>query len=326
MTPGELRHFNLRTLRYFMVLAEELHFGRAAARLNMSQPPLSQQIRQLEDSLGVALFARSHHSVELTPAGRSFREQVPLVFQQLEKAVTATRLTARGQIGRLEIGVISSSLVGVVPEALELFRTRHPQVEWQLHELPPAEQIAALVERRIDICLFRLPQEHEGLEREILMQEEVMVALPRSHPLAVRRMLSLADLGDQPFIMFELRRSRLADYLYECCVRAGFVPQIRQQVVEVQSMLSLVGANMGVALMPASMMPLAPPHVVFRPIGPQAPLIPLYAIYRQGDTSPTLANFLAILRELGGRHGDQAPPPAPRGRRGGRSRQRPGAA
>lgn len=297
MDLADLRPFNLRTLRYFLVLAEELHFGRAAARLNMSQPPLSQQIRQLEADLGAALFLRSHHHVELTPAGHAFLEQAPLVFQQLEKAVTTARRTASGQIGRLEIGVISSSLVGVVPAALETFRERHPEVEWRLHELTPARQIEGLLERRIDICLFRMPPAREGLHRELIQQEKLMIALPRTHPLTEREAMALTELKEQPFVMFGLRQSHFADYLYQCCVKAGFAPQIRQQVLEVQSLLSLVAANMGVALLPASMASLAPQNVVFRDII-SAPRIPLYAIYRQDDPSPTLQGFLSVIREL----------------------------
>lgn len=313
MDYDALRAFNLRTLRYFSVLAEELHFGRAAARLNMSQPPLSQQIRQLEDNLGLRLFRRSHHSVALTPAGEAFREQVPLVFEQLARAISAARLTGRGQIGRLDIGVISSSLVGVVPPALEAFRRQHPDVEWQLHELTPPMQIQGLLEKRIDICLFRMPPPHEGLHRELIMDEDLMVVLPRHHPLATREALTLADLRDQPFVMFGLQQSRLADFLYECCIQAGFTPQIRQQVLEVQSLLSLVGANMGVTLLPGSMRQMSLSSVVFRPIASAPPRIPLYAIYREGDPSPTLHHFLRIIREMVRKDAgdDQQAAPAP---------------
>lgn len=291
------RPFSLRTLRYFLVLAEELLFGRAAQRLNMSQPPLSQQIRQLEQAVGVELFRRSHHSVALTEAGQAFLERVPLVFDQLDKAVTHARMVAGGQVGRLEIGVISSSLVGVIPAALEQFRNQYPDVEWRLHELTPQAQIQALVERRIDIGIFRMPPQHEGLQRLLIMREEVMIALPCQHPLAERDSLAISDLSDQPFVMFGLHSSRFADFLYQCCVEAGFVPQIRQQVIEVQSLLSLVGANMGVALLPASMQGLASAKVVFRPIAPKPPQVPLYAILRQGDASPTLQHFMAIIHD-----------------------------
>ncbi|MBB3217270.1 DNA-binding transcriptional LysR family regulator [Ochrobactrum sp. RC6B] len=130
------------------------------------------------------------------------------------------------------------------------------------------------------------------------MQEALMVAMPRSHPLASQNSVSLIQLKDHPFIMFGLQQSRFADFLYQCCVKAGFTPRIRQQVVEVQSLLSLVGANIGVALLPASMRQLAQPDVVFKPIHPAPPEIPLYATYRAGDTSPTLKRFLSIINEL----------------------------
>ncbi|OIS90417.1 LysR substrate-binding domain-containing protein [Brucella cytisi] len=298
MDFNHLKQFDLRTLRYFLIVADELHFGRAAVRLNMSQPPLSQQIRQLEDRLEVALFKRSHHNVELTAAGLALKEQAPLIFQQLEKAIATTRMTAAGSIGRLDIGVISSSLVGIIPRALDIFTSRFPDVDWQLHELTPALQIQGLLERRIDVCLFRMPPHQEGLHREIIMQEALMIAMPRSHPLASQTSVSLMELKDQPLVMFGLNQSRFADFLYQCCVKAGFTPRIRQQVVEVQSLLSLVGANIGLALLPASMRQLAQPEVVFRPIHPSPPEIPLYATYRAGDTSPTLKRFLAIIGEL----------------------------
>ncbi len=159
-------------------------------------------------------------------------------------------MTAAGSIGRLDIGVISSSLVGIIPGALDIFTSRFPDVDWQLHELTPALQIQGLLERRIDVCLFRMPPHQEGLHREIIMQEALMIAMPRSHPLASQTSVSLMELKDQPLVMFGLNQSRFADFLYQCCVKAGFTPRIRQQVVEVQSLLSLVGANIGLALYP----------------------------------------------------------------------------
>jgi len=312
MEKIDIRQFNLRVLRYFMVLAEELHFGRAAARLNMSQPPLSQQIRQLEEQLGAELFIRSHQGAVLTPTGEAFRAQVPLVFEQLEKAVNVARLTARGQLGRLDIGVTSSSLVGTVPAALEAFRIRHPEVEWQLHEATPQRQTEALLDKRLDVCLFRLPPDIVGAKNEIIMHEDLMVALPSSHRLANRSALALEDLRDQPFVMFGLDQSRFAGFLYQCCVQAGFTPQIRQQVVEVQSLLSLVGANMGVALLPATIRRLAQPNVVFRKIVPHSPQVPLYAIYRDEPPSPTLGNFLTILRRMAPQPPGSTPRETPR--------------
>lgn len=298
MDSDTLRQFDIRVLRYFSVLADELHFGRAAARLNMSQPPLSQQIRQLEDRLGAPLFKRSHHRVELTEAGIMLKSQVSLVFEQLERAIEMTRQTARGLMGSLEIGMISSSLVGVIPHALQVFRERYPDVKWRLHELTPTLQIAGLVDRRIDVCFFRMPREREGLHNEVVMYETLMAALPESHPLAKRTSISLQELSADPFVLFGLGQSRFADFLYQCCLQAGFTPDIRQQVVEVQTLLSLVGANLGVALLPATMKQIAPANVVFRRLDPAMPKVPLYAIYRNDDVSPALGLFLTEVRAL----------------------------
>lgn len=293
-----LRQIDLRSLRYFSVVADELHFGRAAARLHMSQPPLSQSIKQLEERLGVPLFKRSHHRVELTAAGRMLQQQTPLVFAQLERAIDQTRQTGRGLMGRLEIGMISSSLVGVMPRALQVFHERYPQISWNLHELTPVMQIEALRDGRIDICIFRMPREQKGLKNEVLLRETLMVALPISHPLAARASLALGDLAGQPFILFGREQSRFAEYLFQSCIQAGFTPEIRQQVIQVQTLLSLVGAGLGVALLPETMRHIAPGNVVFKRLSPAVPRVPLYATYREGDVSPSLRLFLEVVGEL----------------------------
>lgn len=289
---------DLRLLRYFMALAEELHFGRAATRLHISQPPLSQQIRLLEDELGTPLFERSHHRVELTAAGAVLKQQAPLVFEQLERALDLTRQTGRGQLGELEIGMISSVMVGVLPRALSRFRQRYPQVTWRLHEMTPAAQLTALREKRIDACVFRVGTDDPELRNELLIYEPIRVVLPVYHPLAARNALAPADLALEPFVALELKQSRFANFLYECCLRAGFTPQISQQVIEVQTLLSLVRAGFGVALLPASIEQLAPAGVVFRSLTPALPQVPLYATYRADDSSPVLKLFLDTLREL----------------------------
>lgn len=289
---------DLRLLRYFSVLADELHFGRAATRLHMSQPPLSQQIRQLEEEIGTPLFARSHHRVELTAAGKTLKEQAPLVFEQLGRALDLTRQTGRGQLGELEIGMISSVMVGVLPRALHLFRERHPEVQWRLHEMTPAAQLTALKEKRIDVCVFRVGYDDPAVRNELLMYEPIRAVMPATHRLAQQVRLAPCDLAEEPFVA--LKQSRFAAFLHQCCIQAGFTPLVRQQVIEVQTLLSLVHAEFGVALLPASLEQLAPTGVVFRPLSPALPEVPLYAIYRADDESPVLALFLEILRELVG--------------------------
>jgi len=211
---------DLRLLRYFMALAEELHFGRAATRLHICQPPLSQQIRLLEEELGTPLFERSHHRVELTAAGQVLKEQAPLVFEQLNRALDLTRQTGRGQLGELEIGMISSVMVGVLPRALHLFRERYPQVSWRLHEMTPAAQVKALKEKRIDACVFRVGYDDPQLRNELLIYEPIRVVMPVDHPLAAKELLAPADLAPEPFVALELKQSRFADFLYQCCIQA----------------------------------------------------------------------------------------------------------
>ncbi|MDQ3202888.1 MAG: LysR substrate-binding domain-containing protein [Pseudomonadota bacterium] len=288
---------DLRLLRYFMALAEELHFGRAATRLHICQPPLSQQIRLLEEELGTPLFERSHHRVELTAAGQMLKEQAPLVFEQLNRALDLTRQTGRGQLGELEIGMISSVMVGVLPQALHLFCERYPHVSLRLHEMTPAAQVMALKEKRIDACVFRVGYDDPQLRNELLIYEPIRVVMPIDHPLARCESLAPADLALEPFVALELKQSRFADFLYQCCIKAGFIPQIRQQVIEVQTLLSLVQAGFGVALLPASIEQLAPAGLVFRRLTPALPEVPLYATYREDDDSPVLKLFLDTLRE-----------------------------
>jgi len=298
MDPHNLRHFELRLLRYFSVLADELHFGRAAARLSMSQPPLSQQIRVLEEKIGAPLFDRNRHGVALTPAGQTLKEQVPFVFTQLAHAIDLTRKTARGQHGKLEIGTVSSAMVQLIPEGLRVFSGRYPQVSWTLHEMPPPAQLQALREQRIDVCLFRMKHNDTDLASEVLLYEPIVAALPATHPLCRKPDLNLKDLAGDPFILFRLGQSRLADFLYQCCLQAGFSPTIQQQVFEVQTVLSLVAAKLGVALLPASTQQLVPAGVVFKRLAPPLPEVPLYVVYRANDISPVVPLFLETLRGL----------------------------
>ncbi len=289
---------DIRLLRYFSVLADELHFGRAAARLHISQPPLSQQIRLLEEKIGAPLFIRTHHNVKLTAAGHKLKEQVPLVFEQLNRAIDLTQQVGRGYVGKLEIGIISSVMVDLLLKALLQFREKCPGVEWRLHEMTPAAQITALKERRIDICIFRLSQEDPAIRSELLQQEKIVIALPSTHRLAACDHLALGDFANDPFVAFESQRSRLAEYLLQLCTQAGFTPQVSHQVTEAQTLLALVKAGFGVALLPESTASMAPQGVVFKPLKPALPTISLYAHYRVDDDSPVLAVFLKTLREV----------------------------
>ncbi|MGA7782016.1 MAG: LysR substrate-binding domain-containing protein [Paraburkholderia sp.] len=288
---------DIRLLRYFAVLADELHFGRAAARLHISQPPLSQQIRILEEEMGTALFVRSQHRVDLTEAGKTLKEQVPLIFAQFERAIDLTRCAGRGEVGSLEIGIISSVMVEPIPRALRVFAEKHPQVRWRLHEMTPAAQILALKEHRLDVCFFRVSHEDPEIRSEVVMREQAVVALPADHPLAGRKEIALRELEAERFVSFGLQQSQLARFLQDCCVEAGFTPRIEQEVVEVHTLLCLVRENMGVALLPSSARQLSTGGVVFVRLAEPAPQVALHARYRADDRSPVLGIFLETVRE-----------------------------
>lgn len=291
---------DIRLLRYFAVLADELHFSRAAARLHISQPPLSQQIRLLEEEMGTALFVRSQHRVELTEAGKTLKEQVPLIFAQFERAIDLTRCAGRGEVGSLEIGIISSAMVEPIPQALRVFADKHPQVQWRLHEMTPAAQILALKERRLDVCFFRVSHEDPDIRSEVVMREEAVAALPATHRLAARKEIALRELETERFVSFGLQQSQLARFLQDCCVEAGFTPRIEQEVVEVHTLLCLVRENLGVALLPSSSRQLSTGGVAFVPLHAPAPQVSLHARYRADDSSPVLESFLATVRDVAG--------------------------
>ncbi|MDN8002175.1 LysR substrate-binding domain-containing protein [Burkholderia multivorans] len=289
---------DMRVLRYFAVLADELHFGRAAARLHISQPPLSQQIRLLEEQLGTALFVRSQHRVELTEAGKTLKEQVPLIVAQFDRAIDLTRCAGRGEKGRVAVGIISSAMVAPIPRALRVFAERHPHVQWSLHEMTPAAQIDALKEKRLDVCFFRLFQDDPAIRSEVVVRETAVAALPLDHRLASREAIALGELANERFVSFWLRHSQLARFLQQCCVDARFTPRIEHEVVEVHTLLSLVREGLGVALLPASARQISTGGVSFVPLLAPELEVSLQARYRADDTSAVLGAFLDTVREV----------------------------
>lgn len=233
------------------------------------------------------------------------KQQVPLIFEQLDQAIDLTRQAGRGQLGELEIGLISSAMVDVIADALHAFGNHYPNVKWRLHEMAPIDQITALEEKRIDLCIFRVgytaPDAHKrgnsDVKQELLMHEPICAVLPESHALADEDTIALSDLAEEPFVTFELGRSRLADFLHQNCIQAGFQPHISQQVIEAQTLLRLVSANFGVAMLPASMKQFTPEGIVFRRLVPSLQEVPLYQFYRASDTSPILKLLVTTLRE-----------------------------
>ena len=287
----------LRHLRYFVTVAEELSFTAAARRLRVSQPPLSQQIRDLEYELKTALFARTSRRVELTPAGLSFLEHARAILAQAEQAVEQARAIGLGRIGTLDIGTTGSVLLGPLAPLIAAFNAQFPQVLVRLHEMAPQDQQAALHARRTDVSFLRRPADDPDLITELAWHENVGVVLPKQHPLAERTQIPLSILRDEDHVFLRLRDSRFAQYLRDCCVEAGFTPRISQQVVESYSLTSLVAGGLGVALVPECINKLSRPEIVYRSLALPAPVADVKIIYRP-DRSAVVERFINLARDF----------------------------
>jgi DNA-binding transcriptional LysR family regulator len=287
----------LRHLRYFVAVAEELSFTAAAERLRVSQPPLSQQIRDLEQELKTALFNRTSRRVELTASGIAFLEHARAILAQAEQAVEQAQAIGLGRVGTLDIGTTGSVLLGPLADLIAAYSAQFPQVVVRLYEMAPQEQQAALHARRTDISFLRRPAEDPELVAELAWPEKVGVVLRKQHPLATRHRIPLASLRDENHVFLRLRDSRFAQYLRDCCVEAGFAPRISQQVVESYSLTSLVAAGLGVALVPECLKNLSRPGIVYRPLVDPTPVADVQMIYRR-DRSAVVERFIAFSREF----------------------------
>jgi DNA-binding transcriptional LysR family regulator len=298
----------LRHLRYFVAVAEEGHITRAAERLGIQQPPLSQQIRALEAELNVQLFRRKPRGVELTQAGEALFAEAQAILRQIEHAVTATRRTARGEAGRIGLGFTSSaSFHPFVPQAIRDYRETHPLVALSLEESGTGELVEALLAERLDAAFVRSPISTsasgpaEGIAVHSVLEEAMVAALPAGHALAAgpaARKLALAALAAETFILY---RRPLGPGLYDAiiaaCQRAGYSPNIGQEAPRMLATLSLVAAGLGVTLVPQSMRRLRVHGVVYQPLDGDAGLVaPLNLAYRRTESSAAAQRFIALVR------------------------------
>nr|WP_315847215.1 LysR substrate-binding domain-containing protein [uncultured Achromobacter sp.] len=262
-----------RLLRQFVAVAETLHFNRAAERLHMAQPPLSQAIRRLEGEIGATLFERTNRSVALTPAGAAFLASARRILDALEEGVAHTRRVAQGMDGHLTLTFINIAPYAPLLRALRDFRNTHPAVAFTLQEATTHEQVQALEAGRADIGFLRTPgSTTPTLRFETLLREPIHVALPAEHPLADDPVVALAALKDEPFVASPRRLGQgFHDQLIQLCQTAGFVPRVAQEARQLQTVVALVAAGFGVALLPASLAQTAGGDVVFRPIAADAP-------------------------------------------------------
>ncbi|TAE54207.1 MAG: LysR family transcriptional regulator [Oscillatoriales cyanobacterium] len=285
-------------MRYFIAVAEELNFTRAAERLHMAQPPLSQQIQHLEAELGFQLFRRTKRTVVLTEAGQVFFEESQKILLQVDRAIQLGKQTSRGELGQLTVGFVSSAAHNVVPAILQAFRTRCPAVKLELHELTTNEQLQRLRFGRIDIGFVRPPIEEDGINSEIVFREPLIVALPETHYLADRAVVELRELSAEPFILFPRSLAPgLYDPIVSLCLQEGFSPIAGQEAIQMQTIISLVAAEMGVAIVPASMQNFQRTGVVYKHLQEPSPIVSIALIWRDNPT-PAVQRFLQTARDL----------------------------
>jgi DNA-binding transcriptional LysR family regulator len=292
----------LRQLRYFVAVAEELHFRRAAARLHISQPPLSQQISQLERELGCRLLARTRRRVELTPAGETFLGDARALLAELDGAVATARRIGAGQLGRLRINFVGSALLSLVPRAVQRFRALRPSVEIELRERPTADQLRALAAGLIDVGLVRPPIDPlEDLLSRVVLRERTVAVLPSNHPLTALRRVSLRRLAREPLVLFPRSQAPgFHDLLIKGLSTAGSTPEVVQYAPETTTIVGLVAAGIGCSLVPASVSRLGLEGVSYRPV-PGMSHSELAAITRADAQSPLVDTFIEAARRLGSR-------------------------
>jgi len=290
----------LRHIRYFLAVAEEGHFTRAAAKVGIGQPPLSQQIKDLETEVGALLFRRVAHGAELTAAGRAFLERVREMPALVERAAKAAARASRGETGSLHVGFTASSAFNaVVPATIRSFRRAYPDVDLTLEEANTTQLVARLQDGSLDAAFLRSDATDDAtFQVRLLAEEPMVVALPTSHAAADRKKVNLATLRNDPFLLFPRAIGpTLYDRIIDACRKAGFEPTIGQLAPQIASIVNLVAAELGVSIVPASMSQLRIAGVAYRPIAGQTPTARLALAHRRGETSTTVRNFLASVRQ-----------------------------
>ena len=291
---------DLRRLRYFVAVAEELHFGNAARRLNVSQPPLSQQIHKLEQELGVSLFDRNRHRVRLTYAGSLFLDKARIVLQDVDEAVSVVRRAHGGELGHLVIGHAPPADLNILPMAVSAFRSQYPLVTLALKNMGGPDLIRGLLDRRIHVAFVRLPINHPLLAVIPILKERLVAVLPKTHKLARSKTIKLADLAGESFVMFPRHRSPgYFDILTRFCLNeGGFNLTVSQETDAIQTVLALVAAGLGVSLQPASVQILHRPGVVCKPIHQSPACAEMGVAYVADDYSRVAQNFVTVVAKL----------------------------
>lgn len=293
-------NIELRHLHYFVAVAEELNFGRAAERLHIAQPPLTRQIRQLEQELGVELFHRTTRRIELTEAGQVYLIEARRILAQVQESATLAQLASRGEAGQLVVGFEGSSAYDIVPLAVKMFREQFSRVSLIVREMTTGDQVKALHADHISVGFVVPPLfDTRDLMVETVLLEPLIVALPRDHPQAQQSTVDLGDLKDETFIVCPRHhKCGLYDHLISVCRQSGFSPRLTQETHEVQSILGFVAAGLGVALLPASVRHLQRSQVVYRTLQPSTEELELAIAWRRENPSPMVPAFLEIVQKI----------------------------
>lgn len=292
----------LRHLRYFVAVAEETHFGRAAERLGIAQPPLSKQMQDLEHELGFSLFDRSKRPVQLTAAGAALLLHARTILEAVEIGVRETRRAGAGHSGRVSIGYPPALAYSGLTEVLRAFRERSPEVAIVVHEMAPAEQTEALKRGDVDVGFIRSPLHEPQLASENIRSEKLVLALPADHRLAVRERIALGAVAREPFVFFPRARGPgFFDFLMGVCRDSGFTPRIVQEAPQID-VLALVAAGFGLSILPDSVREFRRADIVLRPII-GSPTTELRLVWRSGDASPAVLRFIETVRRVGVKRG-----------------------
>lgn len=295
---------DLRHLRYFVAVAEELSFTRAAERLRIAQPPLSQQIRQLEEELGVSLLSRTRRHVELTESGRIYLRHARQILRSVETAAVDAQRAQRGEIGALAVGFFEHMSYTVLPPILRAYRERYPEVNVQLRWFPVVAQVDALQRGDIDVSFLRPVFGSAEIRREILLREPFVLAVQEDHPFARREIIPIAACAEEDIIAYS--QTSAPDFhamITGMCASAGFVPRIATEVAQVYTALGLVSSGAGIAFVPASVRRVQVEQVVYRPLAEAAPDVQVLLAWIEQQPSPLMAAFietaLAVIQRMG---------------------------
>jgi DNA-binding transcriptional LysR family regulator len=290
---------DIRLLRYFVTVAEQRHFGKAADLLNMAQPPLSQQIRLLEDELAVKLFDRSSRPIELTAAGRTLLREARQILSQIKRAETLTRRAGKSEAGNFRIGITGSAALEFAAPVIAICNDRFPEVQLSLLELSSPAQMSALEKGSIQIGFVRPPVISEEISSRLVHQEPFLIALPERHPLAHTTGLRLRDLNGTPLVVFDSAEAPgFRELILHVCHASGYTPTSMQDGHQMTTMLCLVASGLGAALVPQSARQLALEGIVFKPVLEEAPMVDLYAIWLKNGHNPLVHDLLAAIDDL----------------------------